>query len=169
MRWFGTVLSLLLALAVTGCEGDQGSSDAAIDGLDGDGGDDPGDRDEPTCHLEDGFCLILEPGARACSIWPDHRAWESEVGALGTVEFTTGTIELPRDPTPFEVQIVSRILHGRQRLELTAQGPGTFTYEFIQQGDPQSGFHRFAFEQRFDLLRMAQHGVFLDHFVKHRG
>lgn len=129
-------------LLVASCNGDGGIPDA----WDGDGDNDAGDRGPV-----DGFRLVFEPGAQACGVFEDYRGWQKELELKGVVHFREGTVDLGTDQGSFGANLIDRVEFGPGREEPSSKGPGSFTYQFQDWGDPQNGCHHYEFRQPFDL------------------
>ena len=58
---------------------------------------------------------------------------------------------MPDDQDTFEAELVEKLEFGPARTVPVAKGPGQFTHEFQEWGDPPNGCHHYEFRQLFDL------------------
>ncbi|MBW1872906.1 MAG: hypothetical protein JRJ19_12620 [Deltaproteobacteria bacterium] len=149
-----------LVLLIANCSSSQSIQDGGpdADGIDGaDANADPGaDKGSDIGQCEPGvFCLILEPGAKACSVFMDDREWQKELAVLGRIHFYPGVVTLPTDQATFEGTLIETVEYGPERVAATHQGAGFFEYEYHQGGIPSQGSHIYRYRQEFDLEGQA--------------
>ena len=130
------ILFVVMLLAAS-CNGGGGKPDAE---LDGDGGPD----------VEE-FRLVFETGAKACGVFEDFRGWQKELELKGVIHFLEKTVELGLEQDSFDADLIEQIEFGPGRDLPSPKGPGLFTYQFQDWGDPQNGCHHYEFTQLFDL------------------
>jgi hypothetical protein len=128
----------------------DGADQITFDGSDGtDGGGDIG-QCEPGV-----FCLVFEPGAKACSVFMDDREWQKELAALGRIHFHPGVVNLPTDQATFAGTLIETVEYGPAQLAASNLGAGFFEYEYHQGGIPSQGSHVYSYRQEFDLEGQA--------------
>lgn len=133
---------LVLAVVAAACNGNGQKPEGGVDGDGVDAGDN-GTTEE--------FRLVFAEGARACGVFEDYRSWEKELELKGELHFRSGTVDLPVYQQSFTADLIEEVEFGPGRVVPAPKGPGAFTYEFQDWGDPQNGCHHYEFRQSFDL------------------